>query len=241
MTTGMLDIVLVSSIIFGGTLIRSTFGFGDALFAMPLMSLVVGVGSATPVMGLVSLMVAVAALIPSRRHLDVAAVKRLLIGSMVGIPVGVLLLKRVEEQLLRVGLGLSVTLFGLYMLSSPRIPELRDRRWAFPFGFLSGCLGGAYNIGGPPIVLYGAMRRWPPARFRATLHGGFLPASIVIAVIQGLGGLWTGRVWTLFAFSIPSLGAAMLLGERLVRRTDPARFERYLSIVLVALGLLLIF
>ncbi|MBA2274021.1 MAG: sulfite exporter TauE/SafE family protein [Actinobacteria bacterium] len=240
MTTSIQDIVLVALILFGGTLIRSTFGFGDALFAMPLMSLVIGVGSATPVMGLVSLMVAVGALVLSRRHLDMAAIKRLLVGSMVGIPVGVLLLKRVEEQLLRLGLGASVIVFGLYMLSSPRMPELRDRRWAFPFGFLSGCLGGAYNIGGPPIVLYGAMRRWPPARFRATLHGGFLPASIVIALIQGLGGLWTGRVLTLFAFSIPSLGLAMLLGEKLVRRTDPARFERYLSIVLVALGILLI-
>ncbi len=230
----------MSLILFGGTLIRSTFGFGDALFAMPLMSLVVGVTSATPVMGLVSLVVAVAALIPSRRHLDMAAIKRLLVGSMAGIPVGVLLLRRVQEQLLRVGLGASVVLFGLYMFGSPRMPNLRDRRWAFPFGFLSGCLGGAYNIGGPPIVLYGAMRRWPPARFRATLHGGFLPASIVIALIQGVGGLWTSRVWTLFAFSLPSLGAAMLLGERLVQRADPARFERYLSVVLVALGLLLI-
>lgn len=240
MTTSVQDVIFVSLILFGGTLIRSTFGFGDALFAMPLMSLVIGVSSATPVMGLVSLVVAVVALIPSRRHLDMAAVKRLLVGSMAGIPVGVLLLKRVEEQMLRGGLGACVILFGLYMLSSPRMPELRDRRWAFPFGFLSGCLGGAYNIGGPPIVLYGAMRRWPPARFRATLHGGFLPASIVIALMQGLGGLWTGTVWILFAFSIPSLGAAMLLGEKLVQRTDPARFESYLSFVLVGLGLLLI-
>ncbi|MDQ3766810.1 MAG: sulfite exporter TauE/SafE family protein [Actinomycetota bacterium] len=237
---GAQDVILVSLILFGGTLIRSTFGFGDALFAMPLMSLVIGVGSATPVMGLVSLVVAVGALIPSRRHLDMAAVKRLLLGSMTGIPVGVFLLKRVEEQLLRIGLGAFVILFGLYRLSSPRMPKLRDRRWAFPFGFLSGCLGGAYNIGGPPIVLYGAMRRWPPARFRATLHGGFLPASIVIALMQGLGGLWTGRVWILFAFSIPSLGAAMLLGEKVAQRTDPIRFERYLSMVLVVLGLLVI-
>lgn len=240
MVTGVQDLVVVSLILFGGTLIRSTFGFGDALFAMPLMSLVIGLSTATPVMGLVSLMIAVVALIPSRRHLDMAAVKRLLIGSMAGIPVGVLLLKRVDEQLLRTGLGGFVVVFGLYMLGSPRMPELRDHRWAFPFGFLSGCLGGAYNIGGPAIVLYGAMRRWPPARFRATLHGGFLPASIVIALMQGLGGLWTGRVWTLFGFSLPSLGAAMLLGEKLARRTDADRFERYLSIVLVALGLLLI-
>lgn len=239
MSASILDIVLVISILFGGTLIRSFFGFGDALFAMPLLSMVIGVGSATPVMGMVSLVVAVGALIPSIRHIDPGAVKRLLVGSLVGIPVGVLMLKRVDERLLQIGLGVSVVVFGLYMFSSPRMPQLRDRRWAFPFGFVSGCLGGAYNIGGPPIVLYGAMRRWHPARFRATLHGGFLPASIVIAVTQGLGGLWTAKVWTLFAVSLPALGLAMILGERLVKRIDPSRFERYLSLVLVALGTLL--
>lgn len=236
----MQDIVVVCAILFCATLIRSTFGFGDALFAMPLLSLFVGVGSATPVMGLVSVVVAVGAFIPSRHHLDLAAIKRLLVGSMAGIPVGVLLLKRIEEQLLRIGLGASVLVFGLYMLGSPRMPELHDRRWAFPFGFLSGCLGGAYNIGGPPVVLYGAMRRWHPARFRATLHGGFLPASVAIAAMQGLGGLWSPRVLTLFVFSIPWVGVAMLLGEKLARRLHPARFDRYLSIVLIALGALLI-
>ena len=236
MSTGAREIVLVILILFGGTLIRTYFGFGDALFAMPLMSLVIGLGSATPVMGLVSLVIAVGALVSSRRHIDLGAVKRLLLGSLVGIPVGVLLLKQVDERLLRIGLGVIVVAFGVYMLSSPRLPNLRNRRWAFPFGFASGCLGGAYNIGGPPVVLYGAMRRWPPDRFRATLHGGFLPASIVIAVLQGFGGLWTARVWTLFAFSLPSLGLAMLIGDRLVKRTDPIRFERYLSLVLVALG-----
>jgi hypothetical protein len=67
-------LAVVALALFGATLIRSVFGFGDALFAMPLMSLAVGVGVATPVMGLVSVILAAGVLLTSWRHLDIAAV-----------------------------------------------------------------------------------------------------------------------------------------------------------------------
>lgn len=38
-------------------------------------------------------------------------------------------------------------------------------------------------MNGPPLAVYGSLRRWSPQRFRATLQGYFLPASLV-----GLGG-----------------------------------------------------
>ena len=52
-------------------------------------------------------------------------------------------------------------------------------------GFCAGVLGGAYGMNGPPLVIYGAMRRWSAQHFRATLQGYFLPASII-----GMGGYW---------------------------------------------------
>ena len=50
---------------------------------------------------------------------------------------------------------------------------------AWLFGFGAGVLGGAYGMNGPPLVAYGALRHWSPKRFRATLQGYFLPASLV--------------------------------------------------------------
>ena len=34
-------------------------------------------------------------------------------------------------------------------------------------------------MNGPPLVVYGVLRRWQPAQFRATLQGYFLIASVV--------------------------------------------------------------
>lgn len=233
-------LAFVALVLFGATLIRSVFGFGDALFAMPLMSLAIGVGTATPVMGLVSVVIAVGVLLTSWRHLDLAAVWRLLAASLIGIPVGVLLLKGVDENLLRVGLGVAVAGFGVYRLTRPLLPKLQSDSWAFLFGFVGGCLGGAYNVGGPPLVVYGALRRWTPQRFRGTLQGTFLGTSLLIAAAHGLAGLWTGNVWVLFLVSIPGVVLAMLLGRRVARRMDPSAFDRYLSLALVVLGVVLL-
>jgi hypothetical protein len=44
-------------------------------------------------------------------------------------------------------------------------------------------------MNGPPLVIYGSMRRWSPQHFRATLQGYFLPASIIGMSGYRLAGL----------------------------------------------------
>ena len=69
--------------------------------------------------------------------------------------------------------------------------ELTDDRQAWLFGLSAGVLGGAYGMNGPPLVVYGALRRWSPEHFRATLQGYFLPASVI-----GMIGYWAAGLWT---------------------------------------------
>ena len=204
------------------------------------MTFVVGLTVATPVMGLISLVVGLAVLAMSWRHVDLGSVRRLVLGSLVGIPLGVLMLKRLPEDLLTQALGIFLIAFGIYRLVTPQLPRVA-RAWAYVFGFISGCFGGAYNVGGPPVVIYGSMRGWEPRRFRGTLQGYFLTTSVVVAGAHALGGLWTTEVWSLFAFAIPGVLVATFLGERLVARIDGDSFARYLSLLLIGLGASLLF
>ena len=96
----MPDELAVPLILLASSLIRAFFGFGDAVFAMPLLALVVGLTVATPLMGLVSVLVGAAVLARTWRHVDLTSVRRLVAGSVAGIPAGVLLLKRVPEGVL---------------------------------------------------------------------------------------------------------------------------------------------
>lgn len=186
---------MVAGILFLGAAIRSFFGFGDAAVAMPLLALLgIQVEAAVPLVGAAGLAVALAALFGGAGSTDLAALKRLTLSTLVGIPFGVLLVTHGSETLITRSLGSLLVAYGGYSLAGPTLPHLRRHGWALVFGFMAGSLGGAYNFNGVPVAVFGTMRRWPADRFRGTLQAHFVVSSTLVVAGQGIGGLWTTDV-----------------------------------------------
>ena len=116
----------------------------------------------------------------------------LVLSTLFGIPLGLLLLTSSHQRVVKATLGVIIITFSTYSLIGRTPLELRrdSRGWLLACGFCAGVLGEAYGMNGPPLVLYGAMRRWSAQHFRATLQGYFLPASII-----GMGGYWLAGLW----------------------------------------------
>jgi uncharacterized membrane protein YfcA len=231
-------LALAVAILFASTFVRSALGFGDALVAMPLLVLTVGVRTATPVVAFAASTIAVVILLSHWRRVDVRATWRLVVASLVGIPFGLLLLKAAPEAYVKIVLGVLLILYGLYSLLAPRLPELKSERTAYVFGFVAGVLGGAYNTNGPPVVVYAALRRWPPEHFRATLQGCFLLTGLMILIGHGLAGLWTPMVLSLYLYALPAILLAVFLGERVNRRIPRETFSRAVYVFLIIMGAL---
>ena len=235
----MTDLLLTSLILFGATLISSTFGFGNALFAMPLLTLLLDISTATPLFGLVGPTISSIILARNWQRVEVASAWRLITTTLVGIPVGVWLVKQVPKDLITQGLGLCLVGFGLYRLGNWQLVKLEAPAWAVPFGLVAGILGGAYNTNGPPIVIYGEMRRWSPAEFRATLQSYFFPAGLGILLSHAAGGLWHGYIFQLYGVALPGILVAIALGGWINHRLSVERFQKLLSVLLIMLGALL--
>ena len=118
---------------------------------------------------------------------------------------------------------------------------MQSDRTAGIFGFCAGVLGGAYNIHGPPLVIFGTMRNWSAEKFLATLQGYFLPAGLVVVCGHSFEGLLTAKVLWLYAAALPVVVAAVACGRALNRRFDGRKFTRYVHgvLILVAVTLLL--
>ena len=232
--------VQVLAVIFVATLIRSAFGFGEALVAVPLLALVIPIEVAVPLAVLLSITVAGVVVVQDWRHIHVRSAGWLLLSTLFGIPVGLLVLTAVAEAVLKAVLGVVMIAFSLYCLFSRRPLELTTDRLAWAFGFSAGVLGGAYGMNGPPLVVYGALRRWPPAHFRATLQGYFLPASLLGMAGYWLAGLWVPAVTRYYLLSLPLAVAAVFLGRVVNRRLDGRRFLRYVHSGLVGVGTALV-
>lgn len=229
-------LLLTISVLFVAAFVRSALGFGDALLAMPLLALLVGLQVATPVVAFAASTIGITILLGHWRSVDVRSTWRLVAASLIGIPFGLLLLKLAPEHYVRAALGVLLILYGLYSLLAPRLPVVRSDWTAYVFGFVAGVLGGAYNTNGPPVVVYGAMRGWPPEYFRATLQGCFLLTGLMILVGHGVAGLWTREVLRLYVYSLPAIMLAIFLGARLNRRIRRETFSRAVYVFLVVMG-----
>jgi uncharacterized membrane protein YfcA len=230
----------VLGVIFLATLIRSTFGFGEALIAVPLLSLLMPVKVAVPLATLLSITVAAIVVAQDWHKIHFRIACWLILSTLFGVPLGLWLLTAVAERVVKAILAVVILGFSLYCLVR-RIPyQLKNDRLAWVFGFCAGILGGAYGMNGPPLVIYGALRRWSPEQFRATLQGYFLPASLLGMCGYWMEGLWIPAVTRYYLWSLPLVLAAIFLGRVINRRLDARSFLRCIYLGLFCVGAVLL-
>lgn len=232
--------LLVLATLFFSTFIRSALGFGDALIAMPLLAMVVGLQVATPLTAMAATTIAMTILVKAWKKVDVKAAWRLVLTTWIGIPIGIYFLKAAPDVIVKSLLGLIITGFGFYNLIVPDLPRLLNENWAYLTGLIAGILGGAYNTNGPPVVIYGMLRRWDSEKFRATLQGYFLPTGAAILITHGIAGMWTREVIGLYLYSIPVIMGAVLIGGKVNKIIPQGKFDKIIYLFLVAIGILLI-
>jgi uncharacterized membrane protein YfcA len=233
--------VAVLLVVFISALIRTVFGFGNGLVAMPLLVLIgLGMETATPLVALLSLVLGIAVLLQNWKGVNIGSAWRLLAATALGIPIGTMIVKSAYDSAGKILLALIIIGFSGYSLLNPRLHELKKDWLAYPFGFIAGILGGAYNSNGPPVVIYGTLRRWSPDELRATLQGYFLPSSIIIVAGHGLGGLWSPIVLNYFWLSLPVTIFAILIGKHLHRFIPPGQFDRLIHAALILVGIVLL-
>ncbi|MDN6318026.1 MAG: sulfite exporter TauE/SafE family protein [Tetragenococcus koreensis] len=240
-------VLLAVSAVFLGALMRAVFGFGDSVVSMPLLALLpLDLKTSIALVGLTGFSVAILAILSGWENVDRPVLKDLSVGTLIGIPVGLLLVTFASQSLITFILGIFLVFYGIYSLTKARTVEIQRSSWihrpiwANIFGFMAGTLGSAYNMNGIPIVVYGTMREWKPIVFRESLQAHFLMSSSFIILGHFLGGFWTNELLVLYLFSLPLTLLAHLIGKVVYGKIPTHKFERYIFILIVFLGISLL-
>ena len=232
----------ILAIVFIASLVRSTFGFGESLIAVPLLILFMPIEIAVPLSVLISIFIAAIIVVQDRKEIHFESAKWLIIFAALGIPIGLYLLIYGNENVTKALLGLLIILYAAYSLISKNTFKLKidNKIWLFACGFLSGILGGAYGLNGPPLVIYGNLRGWTAKNFRATLQAYFLPASIIGMFGYWYKDLWDWKVTYYFLISIPVIVPAIFLGRYFNNQLKDSTFLKYIYVGLIFVGALLL-
>lgn len=235
-----MEMILVMGVVFLALFTQSLSGFGLALVSMPLLVPLLGIQTAAPLVALFALVSEIILLVYYRAALNIGVVWRLALASIVGTPLGVLLLRLAPERPVLTLLGVVVAGYALYALFKFRLPRLEHSLWAYTAGFLAGLLGGAYNTSGPPVILYGNCRRWPRDSFKSNLQGFFVVNSVVILLSHVVAGNYTGDVWRFVPFALGAAVLGIFAGTRLDNYLNPESFRKIVLVLLLVLGIRLL-
>jgi uncharacterized membrane protein YfcA len=229
-------------IIFIATVFRSAFGFGESLIAVPLLAIWLPLDIAVPLSVLLSITIAAIVVVQDWHKIHFRSAGSLIGFTLIGIPLGLLLLVKTDERIVKAILGAVIAIFSVYLLAGKQLSELKkdNNAWLFGCGLLAGILDGAYGINGPPLVIYGAKRRWSAQHFRATLQGYFLIASAVGLIGYWLTGLLVSTVFHYYLLCLPVMVPAVFIGRSINNRLTGESFFKYVYWVLLGIGLFLV-
>ena len=160
----------------------------------------------------------------------------MLAGSVLGNPLGVLILERTPAETLKTAVYLGVlAVCAILLLARPRERRLGDLAW-LAIGLFAGVINGATALSGLIIVTVMALTATPAARMRATLIAYFFFSDFYAATLMTWRGLIGAPSLMLFAGAIPIVAIGILLGSRRFLSTSDAEFRKATLLLLAALA-----
>ena len=229
-------------LVLSAAFIQGVIGFGFGLVVMAVLPRMLPLQVAVPFTATYGVVVALLIFWRYRKHASLRESAPMILGSLAGLPIGITALRRLDPDPCIRALGVFIILFVLQAAWPRRIaPHERPpvgRRWAVPAGFLAGIFGGAFAMGGPPVIAYTSARRLSPAGFKGVLQGFFAVNTAVMLVMLAVSGLVTEETLSRNLLFAPAIPLGIWLGARYGDRLHPSLFRRAVLAALLGLGVL---
>jgi uncharacterized protein len=224
-----LETVLLGAAVTLGALTQRATGLGLALVAGPFLVLVAGPVDGVSLSNTLSASLCALVLARTWRRALWRQVALLGTSALIGIPLGVLVVRTLPDGPLLVAIGtLSIAAVLVAVLAGGR-DLLPGRRSAVLAGALGGFMNATAGVGGPMISAYAMSRRWELSEFIPTIQGTLLVVNVSSVAGKGLPSLGPA-VWLVCG---AALSTGLLAGELLGGRLGAARGRQ----VVIALAL----
>src|SRR5215467_7511661 len=157
---------------FAAALVTALSGFAFAMVAAAIWLYALPPPQASALIAAYALLVQGYAVWKLRHLLNLHRLMPFIVGSALGIPVGIAALRWASPILFRIGVGLLLMLFSLYNLARPKLPEMKGagRGADVAVGFVNGVIGGSTGLAGIVTVIWTSMRGWSRDEQRAVFQ-----------------------------------------------------------------------
>jgi len=238
--------IVLAATTFGAALLYAISGFGFAVLAAPLFLLFLDPARAIQLVIIISTAVSIAVLRGLLQAIAPWLLLRLALGSLVGLPLGLVAFRYADPILVRAAAGAMIFGFAILMAVSRRQsdPPGKGNHWtAFAMnpgldlaaGAISGFASALVGQPGPPVLIYLLLAGAAPRTVRATLLAFFaLSYGVTLASHAATIGI-TASTWLAAGILIPFAFLGGLAGRPIGDRLGADTFA-LLAIALLAVA-----
>ena len=165
----------------------------------------------------------------------------LVLGTTIGVPIGVTLLTYLNPVYLRFGGGVLLVLYAIYSLARPAFKPMKIGIAAdIAIGIVNGLVGGLTGLGGVISTISCQLRGWTKDAQRAVFQPVLFAAFVIISISMGATGAFTSETLKLYGLGFPFMLAGLWSGFKLYGTIDDETFRKTVLVLLLLAGLSLV-
>lgn len=205
-------------------MIRGFAGFGTALVYLPVAGTILPPFAAITTLLVMDIPAPLVAARRALREADRGEMARLVGGSVIGLPLGVIALGLAAPDVFRYAVSILA-----FVLLAALVGGLRYQRAPSPgavlgTGGIAGFLGGSAGMAGPPVILFYMASTRAPEVIRATILLFLIAEAVLALTVFGLAGRLAAEAILIgFVLTIPN-AIGIAFGSALF---DPCRATLY--------------
>lgn len=229
--------VLMAAIVVAG-IVRGFSGFGTGMIVGPVGAMIFGPRIAIVILLVIDSLPMIPLVIGALKKVSLRELLPVAAGYGLLMPLGLWVLKTGDTEALRWFMSMVIFVAVAVMWSGWYYRGPRNMPVRLAVGGMSGFLGGAAGIGGPPVILYWMALRTGAGFVRANLIIFFAMTSLFSLIGLFYAGLLTTRAATLGAFYAPAYLAGLLVGAHLFGFASEAAYKRIALLIVLAAAFL---
>ena len=227
---------------FPAAFIQGAMGFGSGLVLNAFWLHILDPAHAIPLNIITCLLISGAPMYKLRKTLDFSKLRPFIIFGIIGIPLGMLLLKLTDPKIFKVSIGVFLVFYALIMLISKNFSiKVNTRKSIDSFiGLISGFMGGFAALGGLLPTIWVGLQKLPKNTQRGTYEPFIFITSIMAVISFAIAGLYTLQMAYDLLKILPALILGSWLGVKIYHVLNGEVFRRTILGLILTAGLVLL-
>jgi uncharacterized membrane protein YfcA len=185
----LIEIYYVIFIVFIASIIRGFNGFGFSAICISGFSFILPAIEIVPIILALEVVISIFMVPYIWNKIDWGFVFKILLGIIIGSPIGLYLLKYLNPQTTHLSVCLLVIFFSILLMKGFSNQKINNNYGKFFTGIVSGTLNGLTTLGGMPVALFLLITSIQTALIRGSLAALFFLTDIYAFVLSFFSGI----------------------------------------------------